>query len=336
MSFNFSMSGSTIAFNFIAAAASGDPIIVSPTTLTWNSGSAAHFFTDTFFGVDWRVTGDLPSFSVSPATVGANPLAQVRGILDIPAGQVVATFSGRVKAADGTSSYLTLDFLQTADWGDFFDLGKDIVTLGPGPDSLNALAGNDSINGLGGTDTLLGGVGKDTIKGGGGADSIEGNGGRDRLFGGNGGDTMEGDGGNDVMKGQKGSDAMSGGPGRDFMEGGGGSDLIGGGPGRDTMRGDGGADTLILDGGDDLAYGGAGADTFRIDDAGNRVARIYHFKDDVDALEFSTAIFNNVDAVIDATSPGSGRVRIDMGDNGTLVVAGITDPEALRDDIGFF
>lgn len=340
MSFNLNLSGSTLAFNFIAAAASGTAIIESPTTLIYNAGSAAHFFDDVFFvpAINWRVTGNLPAADISPAAAGPATLAQVRGVLDTPSGNVIATFSGRVKAADGTSSYLTLNFLTTATWGDFFALGKDDVRLSNGSDALNGLAGNDYIRGLGGADTLLGGVGRDTIEGGSGADTIEGNGGNDLLRGGNRGDVITGGTGRDTINGQNGNDAMEGNGGNDFLDGGKGNDLIGGGAGRDTLRGGNGRDTLVLDGGNDRAWGGGGADTFRIvdTDQAKRIVRVNLFKDDVDSIEFATSIFADVDAALDNATPGSNRVSFDMGEDGLLIVYGVSDAELLRDDIGFF
>ncbi|MEX0280748.1 MAG: calcium-binding protein [Arenibacterium sp.] len=332
MSFNLTLSGSTLSFDFTAATGA---IIETPTTLIWNPASAAHFFEDTFFGVDWRVTGNLPPNDVSPILIAENPLAQVRGILDVPAGQVVATFGGRIKAADGTSDYLTLGFLTTAGWDDFFDLGRDIIRLSNGGDGVNGLSGNDQIFGLGGDDTLLGGDGKDTIKGGSGIDTINGNAGADRLFGGNGGDIMTGEAGNDRIEGQNGSDAMEGGDGRDIMRGGKGNDLIGGGAGRDRLEGGRGDDRLILDGGNDKAWGNAGSDEFVLTNTEARVARVYTFTDNVDTLIFDTAIFANAQAAVDAATPGSGRLSIDMGGNGTLIVFGITDANLLLDDIAF-
>jgi Ca2+-binding RTX toxin-like protein len=336
MSFNFTLSGSTLSFDFIAATAAGNAIIETPTTLEWNPAVAAHFFEDTFFAVDWRVTGDLPPFDVSPVLAALNPLAQVRGILDVPSGQVVATFSGRIKAADGTSDYLTLEFLTTSTWGEFFDLGKDSIRLSGGPDTVDAMSGNDQVFGLGGDDILLGGTGRDTIKGGGGIDTINGNEGADRLFGGSGGDIITGEGGNDRINGQNGSDAMEGGDGNDIINGGKGDDLMSGGAGRDTMKGGNGDDRLILDGGNDKAWGNGGSDEFVLmTDTEARIARVYTFTDNVDTLIFDRAIFDTEQAVVDAASPGSGRVYIDMGTDGTLILFGITDANVLLDDIGF-
>ncbi|MEX0339140.1 MAG: calcium-binding protein, partial [Arenibacterium sp.] len=263
MSFNLTMSGSTLSFDFTAATG---PIIGAPTTLDWNPASAAHFFPDSIFAVEWRVTGALPPNDVSFDLVAENPLAQVRGILDVPAGQVVATFSGRVKAADGTSDFLTLEFLTTSTWDDFFDLGRDIVRLTSGNDGVDGMSGNDRIFGLGGDDMLFGGTGKDTIKGGAGIDTINGNEGADRLFGGGGGDILTGEAGRDLIEGQNGSDAMEGGDGRDIMRGGKGNDLMGGGAGADRMEGGRGNDRLILDGGNDRAWGNAGSDEFVLTD----------------------------------------------------------------------
>lgn len=332
MSFNLSLSGSTLSFDFTAATG---PIIGAPTLLEWNPASAAHFFPDSIFAVTWRVTGNLPPNDVSFGLVAENPLAQVRGILDVPAGQVVATFSGRVKAADGTSDFLTLDFLTTSTWDAFFDLGRDIIRLSNGDDGVNGLSGNDQIFGLGGDDLLLGGDGKDTIKGGAGIDTINGNAGADRLFGGNGGDVLTGEGGNDRIEGQNGSDAMEGGDGRDILRGGKGNDLMSGGDGRDRLEGGRGDDRLILDGGNDRAWGNAGSDEFVLTNTEARIARVYTFTDNIDTLIFDQAIFATEQAVVDAATVGSGRLSIDMGGNGTLIVFGITDANILLDDIAF-
>ncbi len=84
--------------------------------------------------------------------------------------------------------------------------GNDLITLGAGNNTLNALAGNDIVVGNSGNDTISGGAGNDNLMGGSGADLLTGDAGNDNLMG---------DAGNDVLNGSAGLDILTGGLGAD-------------------------------------------------------------------------------------------------------------------------
>jgi hypothetical protein len=80
---------------------------------------------------------------------------------------------------------------------------------------LSGGPGNDTINGLGGPDQLFGGDGDDTEVGGAGADSIAGEGGNDTLQGGDDNDGLNGGDGDDSLDGEGGADILTGAAGND-------------------------------------------------------------------------------------------------------------------------
>lgn len=132
------------------------------------------------------------------------------------------------------------------------DIG-DVVVLGDGDDTMNALGGND------------------IVFGGAGADNLNGNGGNDALFGQGGNDDLKGNGGDDYLNGGSGDDMLKGGEGNDFLVGGSGNDVLVGGDGRDRMEGGNGADLLIAgDGGNnELLFLGKDPSGFDVFDRDN-------------------------------------------------------------------
>ena len=170
-------------------------------------------------------------------------------------------------------------------------------------------SGNDSITGNAADNKIWGGLGIDVIHGGGGNDVIHGNGHADTIYG------------------EGGNDGLRGGAGRDVLYGGAGDDVLRGGIGRDKL------------------IGGTGEDTFFFK-KGWAVDTIKDFEDDIDTIKLDSTLWGgglSVAQVLAAygsveTNPGNGSsfIRLDFGDGDALKIRGVSDLNALLDDITIF
>lgn len=252
---------------------------------------------------------------------------------------------------------------------------KDNVISGDiGDDLIEGLHGNDLLSGLSGDDTLMGGQGNDTLRGGTGNDLLKGQAGHDRLVGEAGNDTLVGNGGNDTLQGGRGHDVLNGGGGNDSLVGGGGndtlsgggrSDVLKGGGGRDFLNGNGGNDELFGDGGRDILNGGGGSDTLHGGSGNDRLSggkgrdwleggagkdrfefskgdsidTILDFEDNIDTIVLDTDLwagdFRKAQLLSEFAVNGVDSVTLDFGRD-KLVIQGLTDSQALIDDIAFF
>ncbi len=226
------------------------------------------------------------------------------------------------------------------------DVGNDTLRGNGGDDTLSGALGNDDLIGGRGRDTILGGSGNDSLFGNGGHDFLFGQGGDDDLFGGGGRDTLKGNQGSDRLTGGRADDWLSGGSGSDRVLGGGGSDTILGGAGRDvlwgqngndTLRGNAGADFLSGGKGNDLLAGGAGRDRFEFTE-GSGADTIKDFQNDRDTLFLSSEFWDG-GASKRRVLEQYGSVQndafvLDFGQD-QLVIAGVTDPSLLLNDLQF-
>ncbi|NOR62447.1 MAG: alkaline metalloproteinase [Rhodobacteraceae bacterium] len=175
-----------------------------------------------------------------------------------------------------------------------------------------------------GNDDITGNIANNVIWGGGGADVIRGGFGDDIIRGGTGNDTLNGNRKHDMLIGEGGHDILRGGGGRDKLDGGAGNDRLEGGIGRDKL------------------VGGTGNDTF-VFKQGWAVDRVSDFEDNVDTIELDSALVSGltIQQILDTygssnvANNGNGgfHVELDFGGGDILKIHGITDVNALLDDI---
>ena len=180
---------------------------------------------------------------------------------------------------------------------------NDLLEGERGNDSIDGGAGNDLLDGDIGSDLLIGGAGDDILLGGVHNDTLLGGGGDDSLFGGDGADTLDGDAGNDLLDGGLRNNVLTGGDGDDSLFGGDGNDTLDGGAGKDLLNGGAGNNRLI---------GGPGDDTLQGDSSGR------------DAFRFSVARNEGDDLIMDFTTSGGSRDKLEISDlidvNGDSVI----------------
>lgn len=210
----------------------------------------------------------------------------------------------------------------------------------------------DYIFGRRGNDTLEGGIGDDVLFGGTGSDVLRGGENRDRaqysealsavqvdlanpasntgeaagdrydsiedLAGGRFNDTLRGDLGNNRLFGREGNDLLQGREGNDYLNGGAHADTLHGGAGNDVLRGGQHSDTFVFTEGSDLIEDfNEFWDTVLLDPdllGGGAITAER-------AVEFATVI--------------GGNTVFDFADGNQLTVIGVTDPNALIDEIFF-
>ncbi|MEX0276332.1 MAG: Ig-like domain-containing protein, partial [Ruegeria sp.] len=147
-------------------------------------------------------------------------------------------------------------------------------------------------------------------------------------------DSLQGTRKSDVLQGLGGDDELLGGAGKDQLIAGRGADTLDGGPGDDTLDGGDGDDSLILGSGD-TATGGQGADTFRLlasalsGKAPSRVVIEDFGVDDILELR-GFAKSKKTDFQFFTTSDG---IEIELLPGKTLLLAGLSDPTALLDQV---
>ena len=176
-----------------------------------------------------------------------------------------------------------------------------------------------------GADSIIGNVANNEIRAGGGKDFVKGGAGDDIIIGNQGDDILNGNGGNDKLIGGGNNDVLRGGSGADLLYGGDGDDILRGGIGRDKL------------------IGGAGADTFVFKD-GWAVDKIRDFEDDIDTIKLDSNLWGGPATVAEALTyatvqvgaSGASYVEFDFGAGDKLKVFGVTDINALLDDITIF
>nr|WP_169618103.1 M10 family metallopeptidase C-terminal domain-containing protein [Ruegeria sp. PR1b] len=192
--------------------------------------------------------------------------------------------------------------------------------MGRGNDTVIGNEANNRLLGGGGNDALSGGAGQDKMFGGVGRDTLSGGAGQDKMFGGAGWDQLSGEGGNDRLLGGSGRDTLSGGAGNDRLLGKLGHDTLNGGTGRDLMIGGKGADTFVFETGN-------GRDTIR------------DFALGQDKLQLESALaegFGSATAMLDDLATVTDLLTlIEFGDGDRVRLIGISDLDALADDIIF-
>ncbi|MCK8463469.1 M10 family metallopeptidase C-terminal domain-containing protein [Aliiroseovarius sp. S1339] len=224
--------------------------------------------------------------------------------------------------------------------------GSDTIYGGDGNDALLGERGHDVIHGGEGDDKILGGFDNDTLRGDAGADRIYGEHGidtiyggadRDLISGGGGADRIYGDDGNDALIGNSGNDLISGGDGDDLMAGGNGRDVLRGGAGNDRLNGEASGDRLNGGLGHDVLIGGPGGDTFIFNDGDDVIWDFSDAQGDLLEIDSSLVSTSNVASFLASNAVSNGNNTTITFDNGdTLTLLGLTDPNALVDDIFFF
>ncbi|MEL6265028.1 MAG: hypothetical protein AAFR52_05175, partial [Pseudomonadota bacterium] len=229
-------------------------------------------------------------------------------------------------------------------------------------DTIEGDSKGNVLQGRSGSDVINGGRGNDALGGENDDDILEGGAGADRLFGGNGSDTAQylsstagvtvalfdgtASGGHangdqffsiENVTGSNLGDDLSGDTEANTIRGADGNDTIKGGRGDDALGGEGGADVIVAGPGDDRVFGGGGPDRFHFLEGSDR-DRVFDFVDDVDTLGIDRALVGNRNeqrTVDDFASVVNGHTVFDFGGGDILEVRGITNPDALVNDIDF-
>lgn len=205
-------------------------------------------------------------------------------------------------------------------WGSIA-VGSVIENIVTG-DGNDRIAGNDLANIIHskrGNDLISAGGGNDKIDGGAGNDTINGGIGNDVVTGGAGNDSLTGLDGNDTVNGGAGNDTLTGGVGNDVLISGLGDDMLNGGAGIDVFTGNGGADRFVF-------FNNASAD--RITDFANNIDTIQ-----LDDMLWGGAVRTVAQVLSSYASVVSGSVVMDFGGGDVLTIAGLTNINALLDDI---
>ncbi len=128
-----------------------------------------------------------------------------------------------------------------------------------------------------------------------------------------------------------------GGPGPDDSTGTAEADSYNGGDGNDTVGGGGGNDRLAGNAGNDRLTGGAGTDDFYFDTGRDTVT---DFREGEDELLFYVSslpadVYTQED-LIDLARVVNGNAVFDLGNGNVLTLQGVTDLDALTDDVFFY
>ncbi len=244
----------------------------------------------------------------------------------------------------GDTSTATPQDLTGGDAAEIFlaGLGNDTVDAGAGNDVVNGGAGDDFLFGGFGSDLILGGLGNDKLY----ADTLDqlaaiGNGIINKLWAGLGADSLFGGAAVDFLGGGAGDDFISAGAGDDILFGGKGTDQESG--GNDNLSADDGDDISYAGDGNDTVDGGTGDDTLTGSEGtdsflfvtNSGADTITDFETGVDLLDLSSTSFDFTDIAdvqARATETADGLV-IDLGDNATLTLTGLTSTDI--SDINF-
>ncbi|MDQ8731495.1 metallophosphoesterase [Bradyrhizobium sp. LHD-71] len=214
------------------------------------------------------------------------------------------------------------------------DIGSDTFA---GIETVALGSGNDRVTGSNGNDVVDGGAGDDAIDGGSGNDTLAGSIGNDSMDGGSGADRVDGGIGDDVLRGGSGDDVVDGGAGEDQLDGGSGADILIGGDGNDTIDGGSGNDRLIAGGGDDALTGGSGRDIFVFaSDFGRDVIKDFSASGaNTDVLEFSTDLFADYAALLDAAEQVGRDVTVAIDADTSLTLSNVQLTSLAADDFRF-
>ncbi|MGX5734984.1 metallophosphoesterase [Bosea thiooxidans] len=232
---------------------------------------------------------------------------------------------------DGGAGFDTLD-LSGATGPVTVDFARGLVSgAGLGTDSFSHIekllfgAGDDAVSGGNGNEAFDGGAGNDTLKGGAGNDTLAGSEGNDNLDGGSGDDVVDGGTGNDTIKAGSGIDSIDAGAGDDVIDAGSGNDVILAGAGNDVVDAGSGDDRIAGGAGDDVLTGGSGHDAF-VFAAGFGKDVISDFKttgSSSDVLEFSSDVFADFEAALEAADQVGSDVVFTIDANTTLTLKNI-------------
>ncbi|MGX5735820.1 Ig-like domain-containing protein [Bosea thiooxidans] len=232
---------------------------------------------------------------------------------------------------DGGAGFDTLD-LSAATGPVTVDFARGLVSgAGLGSDSFSHIekllfgAGDDAVSGGNGNETFDGGAGNDTLKGGAGNDTLAGGEGNDSLDGGSGDDVVDGGAGNDTIKAGSGIDSIDAGAGDDVIDAGSGNDVILAGAGNDVVDAGSGDDRIAGGAGDDVLTGGSGHDAF-VFAAGFGKDVISDFKttgSSSDVLEFSSEVFADFEAALEAADQVGSDVVFTIDANTTLTLKNV-------------
>ncbi len=232
--------------------------------------------------------------------------------------------------------------IDTFDWSNYGHVGNGgrlTVNLTPGATFENAWGNNNVWIMLG---TIIEKYIGSHI-----SDYVLGNIGNNWFWGNEGNDVFFGVGGNDHLWGQTGNDTLVGGSKHDTLRGGSGNDKLRGGSGRDMLYGDAGNDVLAGGTGRDKLIGGAGADKF-VFKSGWAKDVVRDFEDGVDTIHLSKQLWGGgwmsradiiaAYGVSDVANNGNARthVELDFGNGDVFKIHGISDVNALLDDITIF
>ncbi|WP_417466237.1 beta strand repeat-containing protein, partial [Kordiimonas sp.] len=266
-------------------------------------------------------------------TISGNQLSLKSGVsLDFEA---TPTVTITVTATDGDglsrSASVTISVTDVAEPITGTD-GSDSLSGGEASDTLSGGNGDDSLEGGDGNDLLLGGDGSDNLSAGNGDDKVWAGAtdeSSDTLAGGNGNDRMGAGLGDDSLDGESGDDTLYASGGNDTVFGGEGNDVIFNGSGDDVVDGGSGNDTMWAGAGDDTLTGGDGSDTFIFATLIGHDT-ILDFDADEDILDFTllgrglTSSEDILAAASSATVGGQSGVLIDLGDDDSVFLAGVS------------
>ena len=240
---------------------------------------------------------------------------------------------------DKQSTYLDKFFS-----GETGNLSQDAMTIydASGIDTINfsndtkaqvvKLAGGEfsSVYGLKGNLGIAYGTVIENYDAGRGNDKVTGNSAGNRISLGEGSDIADGQLGNDVILGGGGADQLMGGQGADRLFGNDGADRLLGGDGNDALSGGAQADQLKGGLGNDTLTGGAGSDRF-VFISGHDV--VTDFQDDQDTLFLDKSLWRGKSLTLDQIMKTEGDdIVFDFG-NHTLRIDGMTDIDALKNDL---
>ncbi len=222
--------------------------------------------------------------------------------------------------------------------------GDDTLFGGAGNDLIVAGSYNTSsmevINTGQGTNTIWAGTGNDTVFGDDNRDTLGGGVGGDRLDGGSGDDTIYGGAGNDNVNAGADNDLSFSGAGSDTLNGGSGDDTLFGGAGNDMVSGGEGADRIWAGAGNDDLSGGEGADTFVFGrNSGNDTVTDFDAGEDTIDLVFAPTDFESLAdvqaAASNATQNGQSGVLIDLGNDQSVFIIGISTNDLTASNVSF-
>ncbi len=301
----------------------------------------------------WQATV-MSYFSQGTAGTGSYNYLLTPMIADILAMQTLYGTAGTLRTGDTTygegsnaGGYYDSNLGATASFTIIDDGGYDKIKFSSVTADMRVNLNPETISDVGGLvgnmiimrDTII-----ETFISGSGNDDITGNIANNVLWGGGGNDVIRGDFGNDIIRGGTGNDVLNGNRKHDMLIGEGGNDILRGGGGRDRLDGGAGNDRLEGGIGRDKLVGGTGNDTF-VFKQGWAVDRVSDFEDNVDTIELHSSLWGGGAMTVaqliatygtgNVANNGNGgqHVELDFGNGDILKIHGITDVNALLNDI---